>query len=108
MKLQGKYHTLSDEREAALNQIGFVWDSHKHSWDKFFSDLCAFRDEFGHCNVRASNHYAKAPRLLVWIKSQRHHYRLFCDGQDSNMTHERVQKLKSIGFDFAPRQKNSL
>ena len=124
LKRDGKHTTLTDEREDALNDVGFVWQSHRSAWEERFDELCAFRMVNGHCSVPATaststtpaettssggSHQTNAnvsgasPQLSVWVQCQRRQYRLFLRGERSFMTEERIQKLNSIGFVWKPR-----
>jgi hypothetical protein len=51
MKMEGKHSTLTDDRQAVLDKLGFVWDSHAAAWDERWNQLREFRDNFGHSRV---------------------------------------------------------
>jgi Helicase associated domain len=57
--------------------------------------LCQFQNENGHCTVPQ-----KYPVLGQWVHTQRNNYRALVHGKKSALTQERIQQLKSIGFDF--------
>lgn len=101
VKTEGKHSTLNDDRQAALEALGFVWDSHAASWEERWNELRDFRDTFGHTNVPKT--FKANPQLAIWVKSQRRHYRLHCQGKASAMSSQRVEKLLSLGFLFNPR-----
>ena len=108
LKMQGRHSTLTDERLKCLNNMGFVWDSHKATWDERYNELVAFRKIHGHTNVPSGD--SVYPQLSVWVKCQRRQYRLFYDTNleermKSTMTIERIQQLDSIGFIWSPRKK---
>ena len=124
LKRDGKHTTLTDDREDALNDVGFVWQSHRSAWEERYDELCAFRMVHGHCSVPAtantgstptetmssgetlqSNTSAAgaSPQLSVWVQCQRRQYRLYLRGERSFMTEERIQKLNNIGFVWKPR-----
>ena len=65
------------------------------------ASLLSFFAQHGHTNV-PSNYEDKT--LAIWIKCQRHNYRLFMSGQPSNMTPERIAKLKSLRLVRDPRK----
>jgi Helicase associated domain len=100
LKQSGKHSTLSDDREAALNAVGFVWDSHASFWHQRWNDLQAFWQRHGHCNV--PNTYSDTS-LSLWCKHQRRQYNRLRKGLGSTMTQERYQALQSLGFDWNPR-----
>ena len=101
LKYEGQHSTMSDEREAALEQLGFVWDSHKAVWQERINELVEYRKKHGHCNVPAK--FAENSQLAIWVKCQRRQYKLFCAGERSNMTQARIEKLSEVGFVWDPR-----
>jgi hypothetical protein len=107
LKKEGKHTTLTDTREAALDELGFVWQSHLSAWEDKYQELLAYQAKHGHCHVPGSQSLATSsehPQLAVWVQCQRRQYRLYCRGERSFMTEERVQKLDSVGFVWRPRQ----
>ena len=103
-KIDGKHTTLTDSRQAALDDLGFVWDSHRATWEEKFDQLRLYKEFYGDCNVPTS--YPENPQLSIWVKCQRRQYRLFVKnkGKDANITPERILKLNSIGFVWNPRR----
>jgi hypothetical protein len=100
LKQAGKHSTISEEREAALNAVGFVWDSHASFWQQRLQDLKQFAMKHGHCNIPTSYHDVS---LSLWCKHQRRQYNRLCRGHCSTMTPERFQALQALGFDWNPR-----
>jgi hypothetical protein len=100
LKHSGHHSTLSNDREALLNSVGFVWDSHATLWFQRFQDLKNFQMVHGHCNVPPNYHDAS---LGLWAKHQRRQFRLARKNLDSTLTEERFNALNSIGFDWNPR-----
>ena len=96
LKCRGEHSTLTNERQLELEKLGFIWDSHRAAWEERFSELLQFLAQEGHVNVPA-NHPTN-PSLAIWVKCQRRQYKLFCQGEQSNMTQERIVKLEAIGF----------
>eukprot|EP00980_Cylindrotheca_fusiformis_P025203 scaffold13271_cov110-Cylindrotheca_fusiformis.AAC.6 len=130
VKSEGKHSTLDDDRQAALEALGFVWDSHSASWEERWNELHDFRIAFGHTNVPKT--YKANPQLGIWVKSrkyiacrnlgyttlgseahssvrtsERRHYRLHCQGKKSTMSKARIEKLLSLGFLFNPRSQKT-
>jgi hypothetical protein len=99
-KKMGHHSTLTDDREAHLLEVGFIFDSHRAVWHARFEALRAFNLSNGHCSIPAKFDDGS---LNVWIKHQRRQYLLFKKGQKSTMTEERITMLDSIGFDWNPR-----
>lgn len=102
-KVEGRHSTLTEERKEALENIGFVWDAHRATWEVRFCELSAFQETNGHCNVPSK--FQVNPKLFTWMKCQRRQYKLYVQGRKSHMTSERVEKLSSIGFVWFPRNR---
>jgi hypothetical protein len=103
LKLEGKRSTMSDERVKALEEIGFVWDSHNAAWEERLDELLQYRENNGQCNV--PSRYAKNRQLAIWVKRQRRQYKFFCEGSPSSMTPERINILEGLGFQWDLRNK---
>jgi hypothetical protein len=100
LKQEKRHSTLTDEREAKLEAMGFIWDSHKAVWEEKYKGLCYFREKRGHSNVPSK--YDDKP-LAIWVKCQRRQYKLFLKGEQSAMNLERVVKLEFLHFVWNPR-----
>jgi hypothetical protein len=105
-KNEGKHSTMTPDRQAALESLGFVWDSHAAGWEMRWKELSEFREIYGHCKVPKK--YPKNPQLAVWVKCQRRQFKLFCQGTESNITRVRIEKLLALGFVFSPRIHKSI
>ena len=101
LKKLGRHSTLTDDREKDLENMRFVWNSHRAAWEERFYDLKAFASREGHCNVPSN--YEAHKLLAVWVKCQRRQMKLYRRGLPSTMTVERMQALESLGFDWNPR-----
>jgi hypothetical protein len=106
IKREGKHSTVTDERQAILEGLGFVWDSHAAGWIERWNELRDFKNRHGHCNVQKK--YPENPQLAVWVKCQRRQFKLQSEGRSSNMTKERIEKLRFLGFVFNPRLKKKV
>jgi len=96
LKKENKHSALTDDREALLTQLGFVWNSRASLWDGRFQELVSYYHQYG--NLKVSKRTAKHRALSVWLKRQRHACRLFMAGdQTTCMTDERMQKLLELG-----------
>lgn len=104
LKQESKRSTLSDERVNALENIGFVWDSHRAVWDERFNELLAYKRVNGNCNV--PSRYTENRQLAVWVKRQRRQYKFFCTNKPSSMTEERITRLESIRFEWDLRSRD--
>jgi hypothetical protein len=103
---EGKHSTLTYERQVALEELGFVWDSHRATWGERLNEITAFCEKHGHCNVPSK--YPQNPQLSIWVKCQRRQFKLYLEKKKSNMTRERISKLSSIGFVWTPRQRTPI
>jgi len=103
----GKVKT-SKEQRAALNAVGFEWETKKSRqnrlWQSQLDRLLAFERVHGHMRVPEKYHRAPQeaetiPSLYEWCHTQR---RYFAKGW---IKEDRLQKLKAVGFDFCPLQR---
>ena len=66
MKNEGKQSTMTDERIKALDDVGFIWDSHGSAWMERWNELAEYKHDNGHCNVPSN--FGPNPRLATWVK----------------------------------------
>jgi hypothetical protein len=64
-----KANRLSKERIRRLDELGFVWNPLKPTWEERFASLVAYREEFGHCNV--PRRWPANPKLSTWVRTRR-------------------------------------
>ena len=72
------------------------------AWEQQFKNLCKYREENGHCDVRYSE-TGKWKPLAEWVKRQRKVYRKFHsngEAQGNRDLLERFDRLREIGFKF--------
>ena len=100
LKHDKKPSALTDEREASLNKIGFVWDSRQAAWTKKLELLKQYKTEHGDTNV-PYNH----KRLGTWIHTLRKQFKDKQQGKRTQMTDEREAALNEIGFSAGSRNK---
>lgn len=101
LKNDGRHSNLTRERQAVLENLGFVWDSHAAVWEERLRELLEFRQVHGHCNVPST--FPDNPQLSVWVKCQRRQYKLFRTGNRASMTADRMAKLTNLDFSWNPR-----
>ena len=87
---------MTEERIARLEEIGFVWNAQETAWESMFSMLIEYKEEHGDCLVARNDE--KYKKLGSWVKAQRQQYRPLQKGKQSQITEERIAKLKEIGF----------
>ena len=98
-KQLGRKSSLTNEREAALDAIGFVWNAQAFWNERFeerFEDLILFHQDYGHCMVPF--HYPTNKPLGNWVHNQRIAYKLKQQGEKSPLTNEQEAELDEIGF----------
>lgn len=96
LMMDGKQSSITNERVAKLDEIGFTWNAQEAAWDKHLADLKRFRVTEGHCTVPLN--HPDYPKLGLWVKEQRRHYALIKQGKHSHMTEARAKDLDEIGF----------
>jgi hypothetical protein len=102
LKCQGQHSSMSCDRVAALEKLGFVWNSHDAVWETRFVELKQYKGLFGDTNVPSN--YEANPKLAIWIKRQRRQWKFLQEGKPSTMTPYRVDKLVSIDFSWSGRK----
>ena len=83
---------LTEERIAALDKLGMVWDMDKFLWEQKFEAAQRYFQEYG--NLQVPNQY-NAPDgtcLGVWIRSARNNYK------SGRLDDASIQRLESIGM----------
>jgi hypothetical protein len=107
LREQGKRSTLTKERRDALDNLGFVWDSHNAIWEERFNELVEFKRVHGHTSVPSTH---KNHSLSVWVQCQRRQWKLLKDETGSRdtatyrMKQNRVDRLEALGFVWEPRK----
>lgn len=90
---------MTPEREAKLNELGFVWNVSEHHWMKRYRELQIFVRNHGHANVPWE--YVGNKKLANWVSDQRQHYKKFAEiGRRSTMTPKRFKLLDALGFEW--------
>lgn len=101
-----KIRSISDERVAKLNAIGFVWKlKDRNNWDKRLAELKQFVQQNGH--ARVPQHYKENRKLGKWVAKQRYELTLIKTGKPSQLTKERMNQLDALGFSWGSNNKKS-
>ena len=87
---------LPVDRVQRLEQLGFVGNRNEIVWQEMFAALAAYKEAHGECNVPQK--WRDNPRLGNWCTTQRTAYRL------NNLSSDRLQRLKELGFRFDMRK----
>ena len=87
-----KKTSLTRERIAELDELGFVWSVHK-DWEERMEELRSYKKNHGNLLVP---HKDRA--LGGFVSRIRHQYVLYKDNKTSSLTKERIAELDEIGF----------
>jgi len=50
--MEGRESSMTEDRIDSLNDIGFIWDPYQDAFDRRLSELVAYKEANGDCNVR--------------------------------------------------------
>ena len=74
-------------------------------WEEHIRDLMIFKQHNGHCRV--PRHFGENPKLGRWVMNVRSHFQFLVKGKKSSLiTESRLQQLRKLDFDFAPKSKS--
>jgi uncharacterized membrane protein YjdF len=93
---RGLYASITKERIASLDSMGFSWNSQEASWEAMRKQLADYCSQYGDCNV--PNKWPDNKELRNWVGTQRNQKRKFDQGLHANITKERIMALESMGF----------
>lgn len=88
--------TLSKEKIEQLNSIGMVWNMDDYSWEKHYSILCEYYNEFHTINVPRNTVY-KDVSIGTWIKNIKYAKR---KEKKSYLTDARIRLLEELGIQW--------
>ena len=92
-----KRGTLSSDRIALLEDLGFIWQPHREVWAQRLEELAAFKAANGHCDVPVV--YLENPFLGRWLDKQRH------EKKRGVLSEERTKQLVALGVAWDPLDK---
>ncbi|CAJ1893040.1 unnamed protein product [Cylindrotheca closterium] len=98
MQQRAECAAVDEIKLEALNAIDPNWwmSARELQWEERYQELLAYKKEYGDCCVPIN--YAKNKKLGTWVSNCRKQYKLRKDGEKSNMTKARIDKLDGIGF----------
>jgi hypothetical protein len=91
-----KKSSMTAERVKVLEKIGFCWDAQESIWSDRRAELRAYIKQNGNADVPSE--YMENRKLGVWVKCQRHQYKMWKAREHSTMTAKRAALLESVGF----------
>ena len=92
----GKQSSMTAERIAKLNNLGFDWAVVSEAWETRLQELQEFHETHGHCRIPLK--YPQNPSLGNWVMTMRKEFKKRENGKQSSMTAERIAKLNNLGF----------
>lgn len=93
--VRGLPSTMTIQHAKLLESIGFVWEQNSE-WNNRFRELQEYRLLNGDCNVPLA--HAKFPLLGEWVQAQQDGYKQMMEGNETELTKEKIQLLNSISF----------
>ena len=104
-KDQGLESHMTDERQQMLDLIGFEWnvseerDKHRQwTWMNNFQHLKDHVARTGSFKIPTSQN-GENNAFAIWVRDQRRYLKAYDQGDDSPMTEERRNLLRTIGFE---------
>ncbi len=99
---------LTLEREAALNQIGMVWDVPDYLWEQNYASARQYFETNGHLDVPIDYMDSTGIHLGSWILKMRAARRaLEPKAQGGELTAKRIEKLNAIGMIWEPKRETA-
>jgi hypothetical protein len=94
---------LTEEQAFVLESLHVpVTSRGDEHWNRFFGLLQQYREEHGHVLVPR---LCEVPGLGDWVTDQRRQHKAWKQGQSSQLTKDRREKLESIGFTWQVRNR---
>jgi hypothetical protein len=97
---EGKKSPMTPFRIQKLERLTFEWDCFGAAWEDRLSEVAAFRETHGHCNVPPN--YNGQCNLANWVACQRKEYRAYGKGKRAFITLPRIQALERMSFEWEP------
>ena len=97
-----KEGTLSAERIARLDALGFAWVMRDPPWESIFAALERYKHTKGSSNVPHSFRGDGPIHLGNWLTRQRQAFK------SGNLGLEKIKRLKALGVDFRSSERTPL
>jgi hypothetical protein len=91
---------LPPDKWETLQELEFCWEPKTLQWETSFQELCLFQKKFGHCHATRKDYRKDYPKLCNFVQNQRREYTFFLEGNRTQLTMERIQRLNSIGLEW--------
>ena len=91
---RNKGTSVSKDRRARLDKLGFDWAPIYTQWEKGFAALYTYRKQNGDCLVSQTHITDEGFKLGTWVSNQRQ--------RKHKLTHERLERLDALRFDWDP------
>ena len=97
----GKKSSISDERIAKMERLGFKWNYDSQfsltiAWNDQFSEIMKFKQHWWHCDVPQK--YSKNPNLGKWTRHQIRQYRRLNSGKKYSISDEKIAQVERLEF----------
>lgn len=90
---------LTEERIAALDQIGMVWDALGHQWEKNYAAAIEYHRQHGNLDVPADYISREGVRLGKWLFAMRAARK--GTTKSAPLTPEQIARLDALGFNWS-------
>jgi hypothetical protein len=97
-RIQRRTGTLTAERVAALDALGFVWDPYQEDFDLGLAELATYVEAYGNARVVQNYVTPSGFKLGSWCNQRR--------SRRKELTAERVAALDALGFVWDPYQED--
>ena len=74
--LDKKASSITAERIALLEELGFAWNAQEAAWNRHLHNLKLFKAAEGHCHVPLE--HPQFPKLGLWVKVSDRVVFVFC------------------------------
>jgi hypothetical protein len=90
-------NSLSPDRKARLDALGFDWEPHARKWEEGFEHLQAYVKEYGHARVPHQYKSRDGYKLGKWLDNQRH--------RPNSVPPDRKARLDALGVEWGGNRK---
>ena len=84
--------TLEEERLIILDSLGMIWDPLAEEFERYFTALVEYKEEFGNLRVPPKYKTKYGLSLGSWVSSRRYEFK------NGKIEAVRIKRLEDIGF----------